>query len=195
MAEPIRWRYVVFQEFRNAPPTMPKLKPRNFSVIGLGTFGTTVARELARFGNHVIGIDRDAAVVNRLANDLSEAAIADGSDQGALRELGLDGYDVAVIAMGENLESSSVSAITLKMIGVPEVWAKATSKMHHRILSKIGVDRVIHPEEEMGRHIAQMLNSPLMRDYVSLGNGFHVVNIVVPERLAGKSLSMLDLLA
>jgi len=173
---------------------MPKLKPRNFAIIGLGTFGTTVAKELARFGNYVIGIDRDAAAVNRLANDLPEAAIADGSDEGALRELGLDGYDVAVIAMGEDLESSIVSAITVKMIGVPEVWAKATSKMHHRILSKIGVDRVIHPEEEMGRHIAQMLNNPLVRDYVSLGNGFHVVNIVVPERLADKSLSKLDLL-
>lgn len=172
---------------------MSKLKPRNFAVIGLGTFGTTVAKELARFGNYVIGIDRDPVAVNRLANDLSEAAIADGSDEMALRELGLDAYDVAVIAMGQDLEGSIVAAMNAKMIGVPEVWAKATSRMQHRILSKIGVDRVIHPEEQMGRHIAQMLNNPLVRDYVSLGNGFHVVNIVVPERLADKSLAQLDL--
>lgn len=172
---------------------MAKLKTRNFAVIGLGMFGTTVARELARFGNYVIGIDRDATEVNRLADDLSQAVVADSTDEAALREIGLDGYDVAIVAMGSHLESSIVSAITLKMVGVPEVWAKATTRMHHRILSKVGVDRIIHPEREMGLHIAQMLHNPLVRDYVSLGNGHHVVNIVVPERLAGRSVTDLDL--
>lgn len=172
---------------------MAKLKSRNFAVIGLGTFGMSVARELTRFGNHVIGIDPDAKLVNRMADDLSDAVVADGSDEAAMREIGLDGYDVALIAMGTNLEASIVSAITVKLVGVPEVWAKATSRMHHRILSRIGVDRIIRPEREMGLHIAQMLHNPLVRDYVSLGNGFHVVNIVVPERLAGKSLAELDL--
>lgn len=172
---------------------MAKLKLHNFAVIGLGTFGTTVALELARFGNYVTGIDRDSAAVNRLAGSLSQAVIADGRDEDALKEIGIGDYDVAVIAMGEDLESSIVSAITAKMLGVGEVWAKATSKMHHRILAKIGVDRIINPEEEMGRHIAQMLHNRLVRDYVSLGNGFHVVNIVVPERLAGQRLSDLNL--
>ncbi|NSX54441.1 potassium channel family protein [Parasulfitobacter algicola] len=172
---------------------MAKLKPRNFAVIGLGTFGTTVAEELARFGNYVVGIDRDEKAVNRLADTLSQAVIADGKDEDALKELGIGDFDVVIIAMGQDLEGSIVSAITVKMTGVKEVWAKAVSKMHHRILSKIGVDRVIHPEKEMGQHIAQMLHNPLVRDYVSLGNGFHVVNIVVPERLAGKSLDQLDL--
>ncbi|WP_108483663.1 potassium channel family protein [Oceaniglobus ichthyenteri] len=172
---------------------MPKLKTRNFVIIGLGTFGTTVAKELSRFGNYVLGIDRDPVVVNRLANDLSQAVVADATNEAALRELGLDGYDVAVIAMGDDLESSIVSAITVKMAGVPTVWAKATTKMHHRILTKVGVERVIHPEQEIGLHIAQMLHNPLVRDYVSLGNGFHLVNIVVPERMAGKTLKELDL--
>lgn len=95
--------------------------------------------------------------------------------------------------MGQDLEGSVVTAITVKMAGVSEVWAKATSKMHHRILTKIGVDRVIHPEEEMGRHIAQMLNNPFVRDYVSLGNGFHVVNLVVPESMAGSHVQDLKL--
>ena len=166
---------------------------RNFVVIGLGTFGTTVASELMRFGNYVMGIDRDEAVVNRRADGLSHAVIADGREEDAFKELGLDAYDVAVIAMGENLEASVVTALSLKMAGVPQVWAKATSRMHHRVLTRIGVDRIIHPEEEMGRHIAQMLHNPLMRDYVSLGNGFHVVNVVVPGRLAGHSVSELRL--
>ncbi len=172
---------------------MSKLRSRNFAVIGLGTFGTTVATELMRFGNYVMGIDRDEAAVNRLAEKLSHSVIADGREEDAFRDLGLDGYDVAIIAMGENLEGSVVTAMSLKLAGVPEVWAKATSKMHHRILTRIGVDRIIHPEEEMGRHIAQMLNNPLVRDYVSLGNGYHVVNVIVPARLAGRSVSDLRL--
>ncbi|MGB3627436.1 MAG: TrkA family potassium uptake protein, partial [Henriciella sp.] len=172
---------------------MSKLRRRNFAVIGLGTFGTSVARELARFENYVIGIDRNAEAVNRLADSLSQAVVADGRDEEALKEIGIDNYDVAIIAMGEDLECSVVSALNVKMAGVEEVWAKAVSKTHHRILSKLGVTRIIHPEEEVGRHIAQMLHNPMVRDYVSLGNGFHVVNVVVPERLNGRPLSDLEL--
>lgn len=172
---------------------MSRNASRNFIVIGLGTFGTTVALELVRFGNYVMGIDRDEAAINRLADRLSHVVIADGRDEDAFKELGLDAYETAIIAMGEDLEGSVVTAIALKLAGVPNVWAKATSRMHHRILARIGVDRIIHPEEEMGRHIAQMLHNPLVRDYVSLGNGFHVVNIVVPERLAGRSVHSLKL--
>jgi trk system potassium uptake protein TrkA len=174
---------------------MSRKSARNVIVVGLGTFGTTVATELMRFGNHVMGIDRDEAVVNRIADTLSLAVIADGRDEDAFKELGLDSYDVALIAMGENLEGSVVTALSLRMAGVPQVWAKATSRMHHRVLARIGVDRIIHPEEEMGRHIAQMLNNPLVRDYFSLGNGYHVVNIIVPQRLAGRSLAELGLMS
>ena len=170
-----------------------KNRTRNYVVIGLGSFGSTIGKELTRFGNYVLGIDRDSAVVNRLADGLSQTVVADGRDEEALREIGIGDYHVAVIAMGQDLESSVVSAITVKMAGVDEVWAKAVSRMHHRILSKIGVDRIIHPEEEMGRHIAQMLNNPLVRDYVSLGNGYHVVNMTVPEHLAGRGLADLQL--
>lgn len=168
-------------------------KPRSFAIIGLGSFGGTVARELARFGNYVIGIDKNEAKVNRLAEHLSQAVIADAREEDALAELGIGDYSVALIAMGQDLEGSIVSAMNVRLAGVETVWAKAVSKTHHRILSKIGVDRVILPEAEMGKHIAQMLNNPLVRDYVSLGNGYHVVNIVVPERLKGKKLSSLEL--
>jgi trk system potassium uptake protein TrkA len=172
---------------------MSRKATRNFAVIGLGSFGSTIARELARFGNYVAGIDRDPVVINRMAEHLSQTFIADGTDDAALKEIGIGDYDVAVIAMGEDLESSVVSAISVRMAGVGEVWAKAVSRTHHRILSKIGVDRIVNPEEEMGRHVAQMLNNPMVRDYVTLGNGYHVVNMIVPERLAGRTLDSLDL--
>lgn len=165
---------------------MGRKKTRSFVVIGLGTFGTTVATELARFGNHVLGIDTVERNVARVAETLSEALIADGRDEQALREAGVGNYDVAVVAIGEELEANILCTMNVKLLGVPTVWVKAMSRTHHRILTKIGADRVIQPEQEIGRHSAQMLHNPQLRDYVSLGNGFHVVDFRVPDALAGK---------
>ena len=170
------------------------MKSRSFAVIGLGTFGSTVAAELARFGNPVLGIDIDERTLGRLADGLTEAIIADGRDDAALREAGVGNFDVAVIAIGEDLEASILCTMNVKMLGVETIWVKAMSKTHHRILSKLGVDRVILPEQEIGQHIAQMLHNPMVRDYVSLGNGFHVVELIVPERLDGQSLGDQDLM-
>ncbi len=164
---------------------------RVFGVIGLGNFGSTVATELQRFDNHVIGIDISESRVANHAETLSQAMIVDARDDAALREAGLGDCDIGLIAMGSDLEASILAAINLKLIGVPMVWAKATTKTHHRILSKLGVDRIVHPEVEVGQHIAQVLHNPLVRDYVSLGNGYHVVNFRIPESLEGKNLSEL----
>jgi trk system potassium uptake protein TrkA len=166
---------------------------KSFAIIGLGTFGSAVAAELVRFGNHVLGIDLDEKRVSRLANSLSEAVIADGRDELALREAGIGHYDVVVIAMGEDLEASILCTMNARMLGAKSVWVKASSRTHHRILSKLGADRIVHPEEEIGQHIAQMLHNPLVRDYVSLGNGFHIVNMTVPPHLDGETVASLKL--
>lgn len=166
---------------------------RSFVVIGLGAFGGTVALELARFGNHVLGIDLDERRVSLMASALTGAVILDTTDELALREAGLENYDVALVAIGDDIEASILSTMNLRVLGVETIWAKAASKTHHRILSKVGADRVILPEQEMGRHIAQMLNNPAVQDYVSLGNGYSVVNIVIPERLSGRPLSALKI--
>lgn len=166
-------------------------KKRSFAVIGLGTFGSTVAKELARFGNDVIGIDVSEQLVSAHAQDLSQALILDARDDSALREAGIDTVNVGVVAIGTDIEASILSAINLKTVGIKSIWAKATSKNHHRILAKLGVDRVIHPEKEVGQHIAQVLHNPLVRDYVSLGNGQHVVNFRIPASLQGKKLTQL----
>lgn len=117
--------------------------------------------------------------------------IVDARDDVALRDAGFGDCDTAVVAMGSDLEASVLSAMNLKLVGVQVVWAKATTKTHHRILKKLGVDRIIHPEVEIGQHIAQILHNPLMRYYVSLGNGYHVVNFRIPESLEGRSLNEL----
>lgn len=162
---------------------------RSFVVIGLGAFGGTVALELARFGNHVLGIDLDERRVSQMASALTGAIILDTTDELALREAGLENYDVALVAIGDDIEASILTTMNLRVLGVETIWAKAASKTHHRILSKVGADRVILPEQEMGRHIAQMLNNPAVQDYVSLGNGFNVVNLLIPERLNDRSMA------
>jgi trk system potassium uptake protein TrkA len=162
---------------------------QTFVVVGLGTFGGTLARDLQRFGNDVIGIDTNERHVALYAEDLTHALILDARDDGALREAGVDAANVGVVAIGTDIESSVLATINLKTIGIKTIWAKATTKNHHRILSKLGADRVIHPERESGQHVAQVLNNPLVRDYVSLGNGQHVVNFRVPASLQGKTLS------
>ncbi|MHA7875164.1 potassium channel family protein [Roseivivax sp.] len=163
-------------------------KSRIFGVVGLGNFGSTVARELTRFGNQVIGIDIDETRVSAHADKLSQALIVDARDDQALKEAGMGDCDVALVALGSDLEASILSAINLKLVGVDKIWAKARTKTHHRILSRLGVDRIVHPEVEVGQHIAQVLHNPLIRDYISLGNGFYVVNFRIPKSLEGKSL-------
>lgn len=161
---------------------------RSFAVIGLGTFGSTISTELVRFGNHVLGIDHDERRVRRFVEELSEAVIADGTDEDALREAGVGQYDVAVVAIGEDLEASILCTMHLKVLGVPCIWVKAISRTHHRILTRLGADRVLQPEQEIGRHVAQVLHNPSVRDYVSLGNGFYVVDFLVPKKLDGRTL-------
>ena len=166
---------------------------RNFVIIGLGTFGKTIATELVSYGNHVLGIDSDETRVNDVINELSEAVIADGRDEHALREAGVDQYDVAVIAIGDDLESNVLCTMNVKELDVDSLWAMARNSTHHRILDRLGADRVIRPEEEIGQHVAQMLHNPLVRDYLSLGEGNYLVDLCVPEAFNGKRLEQLGL--
>lgn len=168
-------------------------KKRNFVVIGLDTFGRTIATELVSFGNHVLGMDSDEDRVNDVAEELSETVIADARDEGALREAGVDQYDVAVIAIASDLESNVLCTMNVKMLGVETIWAKALSRTHHQILNRLGADRVIHPEQEIGRHIAQMLHNPLVRDYISLGEDRYLVDLSIPEAFDGKRIGKLKL--
>lgn len=164
-----------------------------FAIIGLGTFGTTVALELARGGEHVLAIDRDERHVARIADEVAEAVIADARNEDALREAGVGSYRTVVIGIGEDLEASIMATMNARLLGVKRVWVKAKTRTHHRILVKIGADRVVLPEQEIGRHAAQVLRNPQVRDYVSLGNGFHVVEYVAPEKMDGWRLEKLKL--
>lgn len=168
-------------------------RKRNIVVIGLGTFGHTIATELAGFGNYVLGIDSDEERVNGIVEELPEAVILDCRDEDALREAGVGDYDVAVVALGHDIEASVLATMNVKLLGVDAIWVKAISRTHHRILSKLGADRVVQPEQDAGRHVAQMLHNPLLRDYLSLGNGYYIVDLRVPENLHGETVQALKL--
>ena len=159
------------------------------AVIGLGTFGGTVARDLAAFGHHVIGIDLDEARVNAFADELSQAVIADARDERALRDAGVDQCDVVVIAMGEDLEANIVGAMNARVLSVKRIWGKSRSRTHRRILSKIGVDHVVNPEQDMGHRVAQTIHNPYVTDYMVAQGGITVVSLNASERLIGRSLS------
>lgn len=165
---------------------------RSFVIVGLGSFGSVVATELARFGNKVLGIDCNEQRVAKLAEQLSSVAILNATDEAALREAGAGRYDFGLVSIGNDLESSILASMNLRLVGVPTVWAKADNRTQHRILSKIGVDRVVLPDLEMGRHTAQIMNNPALQDYVALGNGFSVINLLVPARQSGKTIADLN---
>ncbi|WON76988.1 TrkA family potassium uptake protein [Serratia sp. UGAL515B_01] len=162
-----------------------------FAVIGLGRFGSTVSLELIRLGHQVLGVDSEPKFINRLADKLSYAVIADATDEQALAELDLLRYDAVVVAIGEDLEASILCVLHLKNLGVQQLWVKASSKPHHTILSRLGVSRIIHPEEEMGLKVAQSLNYPMINQYLSLGHNQYLVEILVNKHLEGALLSTL----
>lgn len=161
---------------------------QQFAVIGLGGFGETIASELTRLGHDVMGVDIDERVVDRLAESITHAVVADATDDRALEELNLGDYDAAVVAIGEHIEASLLATLHLKALGIKEVWVKALTKDHHRILAKIGATRILHPEYEMGMRVAQALNHPMVSNYISLGDDQYIVEVIATENLDGRTM-------
>lgn len=155
-------------------------------VVGLGLFGGTVATELAEAGHQVLGIDTDSERVAEFAHLLGQAVTADSTDDDVLRELGVDSADAALVAIGENIEASILTTLMLKDRGVPKVWAKARDWSHHRILARVGADRVFHPEYDAGKRAAQQLMHEGLEEYLEFGEGRYVLEVRAPGSLSGK---------
>lgn len=141
----------------------------HFTVIGLGRFGIAASLELIHLGHTVTGVDRDPKIVEKYVEELTQAIICDSTDENALRELDLGNSEAVLIVIGEDMQSSLLCTLALKNLGVKEIWIQASTKAHHTIVSKLGVQRIIHPEEEMGVRVAQALNYPMVNNYLSLG--------------------------
>ncbi|HBE73582.1 MAG TPA: hypothetical protein DDW31_05800 [candidate division Zixibacteria bacterium] len=166
---------------------------RQFAVIGLGQFGSSVARSLAEKGCEVIAIDRDGDRVAEISETVAQALALDAVDEKALSALGLKDADVAIVSTGQDIEASISIVLILKEMGVREIVAKAVTDMHGTILKKVGADRVIFPERDMGERIAESLASPNVRDYSEISDTHGIMELVAPKRFWKKSMAELDL--
>lgn len=161
---------------------------REFLVLGLGSFGASVALTLEEMGCNVIVVDKSEEKVEAIADKVSYAMCAGIEDEEVLQTLGARNLDGAVVAVAEQMEASIMAAITLKEMGVPYVLAKASSRIHENILKKVGADAVIFPEKEMGVRVAKRLVSSKFRDWINFSKEYSMVELQIPREWAGKSL-------
>lgn len=166
---------------------------KQFAVIGLGRFGTSVARNLFRLGQEVLAIDTDEERLKYVADEVTHTLVADTTDANVLKSIGIKNFDVVVVAIGENVQCNIMTTLLLKELGVKYVVAKALNKMQGRVLEKIGADRVIFPERDMGKRIAHSLASANFVDFIELAQEFRISEIVAPREMHGKTLKALNL--
>ncbi len=163
-----------------------------FAVIGIGRFGYSVAKTLADMGCQVLAIDRSEERLRQLEGIVTQVVQADATDEKALRAAGIKDVDAGIVAIGENLEASVLVSLILKELGVPYIVSKATNRLHAEVLKRIGCDRVILPEEEMGVRVARSLVSPNIMDELDLSEKVRIYEVRVPEVITGKTLGELD---
>lgn len=156
-----------------------------FAVIGLGSFGATVATELVGLKHDVIGIDIEKKYVENISDVLTHSVIADATDEHVLDELNITQCDAVVVAIGEDIEASILCVLHLKNLGVEKIWVKAKSKAHHMILTHLGICKIIHPEEDMGVRVAQSLSYPMVSRYMALNDDHYLVKVDIKENLKG----------
>jgi trk system potassium uptake protein TrkA len=162
-------------------------------VIGLGRFGSAAARELMALGHEVLAIDSDEARVNDLAPEVTHAVQLDASDDEALQGVGAGEFDHAIVAISSATEASIFATMALKNLGVGNIIAKAATNLHGAILSRVGANRVVFPEREMGTRVAHTFSYPQVSDYIDVAPRFGIVKVQPPAGYLGKTLRELDL--
>lgn len=165
--------------------------PERVTVIGLGRFGTSVAKSLVDLGYEVLAIDTDERKIADASEYLTLAAQGDGTDQELLEQLNVPASDVAVVAQGENLEASVLSTLLLKKLRVPWVVAKAKTALHGELLTRVGADRVVFPEKDAGIRLAHSLGVRHITDYITLSATGGIAKIEAPANLVGHTLESL----
>ncbi|MGK5742963.1 potassium channel family protein [Micromonospora sp. URMC 103] len=160
------------------------------AVIGLGRFGAHLAESLARLGHEVMAIDRNPELVQRWSDRLDRVVQADATEEDALRQIGMPDIPRAVVAIGASVEASVLTVLALVEVGVPRVWARATSAEHAKILSSVGAHHVVFPEAETGERVAHLIVTRML-DFIEFGDDFAVAKVRVPGALVGRSLAQI----
>ena len=168
---------------------------KSYLVIGLGRFGSEVARKLSEQKGEVLAMDRRNGLVQQLSNDVTHAVVGDSQDKEVLRALGAGNFDCAVVAIGGDLSASVLTVMNLKELGVPYIVCKAHDETHRRVLEKLGADRVVIPEQENADRLAKSLSSTNVLDYIVLSNEYGIIEVPVPKVWVGKSLKELNVRA
>lgn len=165
---------------------------KTFVVIGLGRFGETVVKKLFEMGHEVLAIDKDERAIQKISNFSTRAVIADAKDEDTLRALGVKSYHSAIVSIGSSVEDSVLITLALKDMGMEQVICKARNSQHKKILLKIGADKVILPEHDMGIKLAVQLATMNFLEFVELSENFSLSEIKSPKKWVGKSLQELD---
>ncbi len=165
---------------------------KSYIVIGMGRFGSEVARRLSELKCEVLAIDRSSEPVQMLGNAVTQAVVADAGDKEVLKALGAADFDCGIVAIGGNLGESVLATMNLKELGVPYVVCKAHDETHRQVLLKLGADKVVIPEQEQANRLARNLSSPNVLDYIELSEDFAIIEVPAPARWVGKSLKDLN---
>ncbi|MDQ0878467.1 trk system potassium uptake protein TrkA [Paenibacillus sp. V4I3] len=168
---------------------------KQFAIIGMGRFGSSVAKTLSQLGFEVLAIDHREETVQEVSAFVTHAVQADSTDEEALRALGIRNFDVVVVAIGEDIQASILTTLILKEMGIPTTVVKAVNDLHGKVLKKIGADKVVYPERDMGQRVAHHLISSNIIDYIELSADYSIVEIKVSTQMIGKSLKQLDIRA
>lgn len=157
-------------------------------VIGLGRFGSSVAYTLYQMGHDVLALETDEARVQAAMGQVTYPVQGDATQEAVLQELGIPNFDMAVVAIGSNVEASIMSTVLLKSMGVPHIVARAKTQLHGQTLERIGADVVVHPEQETGEHVARGLFHPEVQDYMELGSDFRISKVKVSPESVNRTL-------
>ncbi|MBO7252677.1 MAG: TrkA family potassium uptake protein [Oscillospiraceae bacterium] len=168
---------------------------KSYVVIGLGRFGQGVARQLCALGAEVLAMDVRSDLVQQVANDVTHAVVGDAKDKEVLRALGVRDFDCAVIAIGEDLAASVLTALNLMELGVPYIVCKAHDETHRHVLEKLGVNRVVIPEKEQAQRLARSLHSHNVLEYIELSDEYGILEVPAPKSWVGKTLKELNVRA
>lgn len=171
------------------------MKKKQFAIIGMGRFGSSVAKTLYDMGFEVLAVDRSERRIQEVLGFVTHGVSADTTDEDALRDLGIKNYDVVVVAIGEDIQASILTTLILKSIGVKMTVVKATSELHGKVLRKTGADKVVYPERDMGQRVAHHLVSSNILDYIELSGEHSIVEIKATSAMVGKDLIALDIRA
>jgi len=165
---------------------------KTYVVIGLGRFGSEIARQLCMLGAEVLAMDVQEHLVQQVANDVTHAVVGDARDKEVLKGLGVRNFDCAIIAIGDDLSASVLAAMNLQELGIHYIVCKAHDETHRRVLERLGVNRVVIPEKEHAQRLSRSLYSHNVLDYIELSDAYGIVDMPAPKEWIGKTLKEIN---